>query len=276
MASSRNNLLVSVLMPAYNAQDYIGEAIESILSQTYSNFELLIADDASTDNTKAIITGYAKTDKRVRLIANSKNLYIAANRNKLITEAKGTYVVWADADDISYPERIETQIKILESDASIGICGGSLELFGNKKTEGKIRSYPLADYEARRKIFRYVTVAQPAAMIRREVFDKLGNYDLSTPPAEDLDMLFRIGEKYKFANTDKVVIKYRDNPNSATYQRLRKIELTTLRLRFSYFKSEYYHHSVFDVLYNCLHWLSVWIVPPKAKILLFNLLRNNT
>src|SRR3989338_6124930 len=98
---------VSVLMPAYNAGKYIGEAIESILHQTFTDFELVIVDDGSTDNTWDIIQEYKKTDNRIVAIKNDKNIKLALTLNKGIGLCKGTYVVRMDANDYSYPDRIE-------------------------------------------------------------------------------------------------------------------------------------------------------------------------
>ena len=267
--------LISVLMPAYNAERFIADAIESILNQTYKNFELIVADDASTDSTAKIVKEYCAKDKRVALISNKKNLYIAANRNKLIKMARGEFIAWADADDISLPYRLEEQYKIMMKDKKIGICGGSLEIFGNTRANGQVRRYPATNKLAKKKIFRYVTVAQPAAMLRSEVFETIGVFDTKTPPAEDLNLLFRIGEKYKFANSKKILIKYRDNPGSATYKRLKKIEITTIKMRIAYFRNKNYNANAGDYFYNIFHFFSIWLIPPKYKIALFNKLRNS-
>ena len=98
---------VSVIMPAYNSEKYISDSINSILSQTYTNFELLILNDCSQDRTLELITELAKKDSRIKVINNPVNLNIAANRNKGIEISKGEYIVWQDSDDISLPNRIE-------------------------------------------------------------------------------------------------------------------------------------------------------------------------
>ena len=117
--------LVSVLMPAYNAEKYIAEAIESILNQTYENFELIIADDASTDKTWSIICNYNNNDKRIVAVRNNKNLYIAGNRNKLVSLARGKYIAWQDADDISYRKRLERQVNLWKKTRMLGFVGGT-------------------------------------------------------------------------------------------------------------------------------------------------------
>ena len=103
--------LVSVIMSAYNSKSTIGESIESILSQSYQNIELLICNDGSTDDTQKILNSFQKKDSRVRLFQNPKNLGLTASLNILIAESKGVFIARQDADDISLPERLEEQLQ---------------------------------------------------------------------------------------------------------------------------------------------------------------------
>ncbi|PVG84317.1 hypothetical protein DDE18_01425 [Nocardioides gansuensis] len=262
-------------MPVYNGEEFVGKAIECILGQTYQNLELLIANDASTDGSAAILESFAAQDSRVVVIDNPVNLYIAGNRNMLMSRARGKYIAWADADDESVPTRLERQVAFLEANPDVAMCGGDLEIFGNTSANGQVRAYPRTDVEIRRKIFRYVPLAQPAAMVRTEAIRAVGEFDLSTPPAEDLDMLFRIGSRYRLGNVEGVVIRYRDHATSATYKRLRTIEKVSVRSRMRNFANPAYSAGVADRLYNVAHWLSIWVMPPKWKITLFNYLRNS-
>jgi len=261
-------------MPAYNAEKYIAEAIESILSQTYQNLELIIIDDCSTDNTWELIRKFRNKDKRIQVFQNNENLYIAENRNKLLTKSQGKYIVWQDADDVSLPDRIEKQVQLLESDRSIGIVGGYLLFYQDKKFTST-RKYDQNDKELRSKIFRYSPVAQPAAMIRKECFDKVGLYNPKYPPAEDIDMSFRIGNYYKFANVSQPVIMYRQYAESATFQRLKKIELSTIEIRLKNALNPNYHFGILDMIYNLVQCVSIYIMPAKLKINLFNAVRNS-
>lgn len=266
--------LVSVLMPAYNVEKYIGETIESILNQTFTDFELIISDDASTDRTWEVIQDYAKKDKRIFIYKNKKNLYIAENRNMLVRKAKGKYIAWQDADDISLVDRIEKQYEFMEQNPRVGIIGGYLQFFDEKGIKS-IRKYATTDNELRKNIFRFSPVAQPTAMIRRECFEKVGLYNPKYPPAEDIDMSFRIGSFYEFANLPQITLKYREHLNSATFNKLKKIELSTLEVRRNNDGKKGYHMSIIDYLYNLLQYVSVFIVPSQLKIALFNTFRNS-
>ena len=104
--------LVSIIMPAYNCGRFIKESIDSVLAQTYTNWELLIVDDCSTDNTKAIVSTY--DDKRIRYMRNPQNMGAALTRNKALREAKGRYIAFLDADDMWLPEKLERQIAFMQ------------------------------------------------------------------------------------------------------------------------------------------------------------------
>ena len=120
--------LVSIILPCYNAQLFLNKAIDSILKQTYNNFELICIDDCSTDKTAEILKYYESLDSRIKVYTNKKNLKIAETLNIGLQHAKGKYIARMDADDISIPNRIELQVSFLEKDDSIGICGGQCKV----------------------------------------------------------------------------------------------------------------------------------------------------
>jgi len=138
-----------------------------------------------------------------------------------------------------------------------------------------VRKYPAEDIDLRRCIFRYSPIAQPAAMVRMEALTKAGEYNLKYPPAEDIDMTFRIGEHYKLANLPEIVVRYRESNTSATFTRLKKMELSTLEIRYKHARSLAYRVTLGDKVYNILHFISIWIVPSRLKIRLFNWWRNS-
>lgn len=260
-------------MAAYNAERYVGKAIESILNQTFVDFEFIIIDDCSTDKTWEIVQKYAKREARIVAAKNEKNLGIAGNRNKLISLARGRYIAWQDVDDISLPKRIEHEYLFMEKNPDVGIVGGFLEIFNENGIVG-IRNYKSEDKDLRKTIFRYSPVAQPAAMIRKKCFDEFGLYNSRYFSTEDLDMSFRIGTKYKFANLQEIVIKYRENYNSASLKRLKAAEKSTLKIRLMYSKDPHYNSVFIDYIYNTLHFFSIFIIPSKIKVKLFNFYRN--
>jgi len=268
-----NNPLVSVIIPAYNAEKYVAEAISSILSQTYKNIEVIIIDDASADSTLKIIHEYKLKDDRIRLYNNKKNVGIGANRARGIKLAKGEYICWQDADDISLPNRVASQVSYLNDHLGVGVVGGFIQFF-DETGDGVIRRYAENDAALRSKIFRYNPIAQPASMFRAEVYRKVGLYNLKYVVSEDLEMLFRAGTKYHFANVQEVVLKYRQTTNSLTRSNLHNMEKTAISLRWKYSKNSEYNFTVLDVLYNIAQCISM-ILPINLRMYIFRVVRGD-
>lgn len=268
-----NKPLVTVVTPAYNAERFLSEAIESILNQTYENIEYILIDDASTDNTKDIINKYAKKDNRIKTHFNAKNLNIGGVRNQGVKLAKGKYIAWQDADDISLPTRIEKQVEFMESNPKVGMCGSFIEFFEDNGNH-HIRKYLTEDSEIRKKMFRYAPAAEPASILRMECFKKAGEYDPTLPPAADIDMSFRIGQHYKFANIPEVLLRYRVHPQSATSQKLKVSERNTKLIRNKYKNHPAYTYTFADAIYNFLQEKTAALMPAPFRIRLFNFLRS--
>ena len=265
---------ISVVMPVYNAERYLKDAIESILNQTFSDFEFIVIDDASTDNSYKIIEEFTKTDERIVVLRNENNLGIAETRTKGTINAKGKYIAVADADDISISTRFEKQYNYLEKHSDCGVIGGFIELFDSDT--GKIigvRKYYEDDTNLRKRLFLYCPIAQPVCMIRKEVFDNIGYYDPKYPPAEDLDLWFRIGMKYKFANIQEILLKYRVHKKSATISKIQKMEAMTLEIREKYSTGYGYSMTLFDKMYNFIIRIT-YFIPYKIKIWVFNFIRD--
>ncbi len=265
--------LVTVLTPAYNVEKYISEAIESILKQSYSNFEFIIIDDKSTDNTSKIIKEYKQRDSRIKLIFNKENLKLSRTLNKGLNIAQGKYIIRFDADDISYPTRIEKQVKLMETKDDVGISGGTMVIINSSgRTIGK-REYHLTDKKIRSKIFRYSPFCHPAIIIRRSVLRKSGLYNPDFNPAEDYELYFRIGKHAKFANLPDKLIKYRILDNSMTSKQIKEMESQTIKARRMYYQS--YKATMVDKLYTNLLQLMVSfpIISAKRKLWLFTKVR---
>ena len=121
--------MISVVMPVYNAEKYVAEAVESILQQTYTDFEFIIIDDCSTDNSYGILQTYAAKDIRIRLFKNDVNNKLPNTLNFGIAQSNGKYIARMDADDISLPERFAKQVEFMESHPEIGVCGTLIKEF---------------------------------------------------------------------------------------------------------------------------------------------------
>lgn len=261
-------------MPAYNAERYIEEAIESILTQTYTYWELLIIDDGSTDATLEIARRYMARDMRIRTDRHHKNMGVSATRNELIADAKGKYVAWMDADDISLPDRIRQQVLYMEVHEHVGICGGYLEFIDDGKKTLSVRRYAQKDAELRAHLFRFSGVSQGAAMVRLDILRRTRLYDSSLSQAEDLDILFQLAALSKMANLSLPVLRYRWNGTSATYNRLKQNIVATLRVRLRAVRSYGYRMSFLDVMHFVAATFML-MMPRTIVYVIFNRYRNS-
>lgn len=270
----KNRNLVSVVLPVYNAALYLSEAIQSILNQTYSNFELIIIDDASTDNSWIIITQFAQQDKRIRTFRNERNLKLSKTLNLGIEHASGIYIARMDADDISLPDRLEKQVAYMNMHPEVGISGGSMEIMRATGDVFAKRTYHLNDQDIRSHIFRYSPYSHPLIIMRKTILNKVGGYRDEYNPAEDYELYFRIGAVSKFGNLSDTLLKYRVVDKSMTTGSTRKMELKTIDIRNMYSKDAHYGYSLIDRAYSIAQLLSIYIIPSSLKIYIFNFLRN--
>jgi glycosyltransferase involved in cell wall biosynthesis len=199
-------------MPVFNAGNYIAEAISSVLNQSLTNFELLIYDDASTDNTYSVITSFS--DKRIIYKKIPENVGYVSLRNKGIDNARGKFIAWMDADDVSMPTRFEEQVFFLERNPHIGICGSWYEFFGDNSG---IVECPVSFEEISYFLFFGTPFGNPSVMIKKELIDKHRlRYDNEFYATEDYDMFERASLCFELANIPKVLLKYRKHDCQVT------------------------------------------------------------
>jgi glycosyltransferase involved in cell wall biosynthesis len=205
---------VTVFMPVYNAGKYLNEAIISILNQTYENFEFLIVNDGSTDDSLNTIKSF--NDKRIRLIENESNKGLITSLNVGLTESRGEYIVRMDADDISLPNRIEKQINFLISNPEYGLLGSWFEDFG-ENIPNKIVKYSSEDTEIRIRHLYQTHISHPTAVIKKKIIDKYNlQFDSDRVHGEDYDFWVRISEYCKMSNYPEILVRKRDHPKSIT------------------------------------------------------------
>lgn len=270
------NPKVSVLLPVYNAERFLAASITSILSQTYRDFELVVIDDCSRDDSWRIVDRYARQDKRIVAIRNEKNLNLTATLNKGIEMAKGEYIARMDHDDISLPERLEKQVRFLDKYRDVGIVGGDIDIIDEEGRVFARREYNRTDSAIREKMFRYSPFCHPAVMIRRKALDEAGYYDYRFAPADDYELYFRLGMKFRFANLNIVVLRYRVvRHTSMTTGGTRKMEKSTISVRRKYADFPPYHMGLADRFYNLIHFLSLYLIPTQFKAWCFTKLRNS-
>ncbi|KQW97699.1 glycosyltransferase family 2 protein [Flavobacterium sp. Root420] len=198
------NPRITVLMPVYNCELYIKETINSILNQTFIDFEFLIIDDASTDKTIDIIKTY--NDERIKLIKKTLNTGLTNSLNIGLKLAKGEYIARMDGDDISFPQRFAKQIALLDANPDIVLCGTLYKVIGTEK----ICNHPLLYEEIKVKLISGCYIAHPTVMFRKSVFESYQlEYDPAMEPAEDYDLWARLSFIGKIVNIGEVLLYYR-------------------------------------------------------------------
>jgi hypothetical protein len=218
--------LVSVLMPAYNADQFLAQAVESVLGQTYANWELLLMNDGSTDRTREVALSFA--DPRIRLIDNEANLGLTPTLNRGIGLARGTYLARLDADDVAYPQRLAVQVAYLEQHPAVGMCGAwadQIDAQGQVTGEIKVVVAP-ADIQATmlfHNCFYHSTVMLRTELARQE-------YDLRFPIQEDYEFWVRLARQVQLAVVPQKLVQYRVHGGNVTITKRQSAQAHTEKI----------------------------------------------
>jgi glycosyltransferase involved in cell wall biosynthesis len=204
---------VSVVLPVYNGEEYLRASLDSIFSQTYSDFELIIINDGSTDGSKAILDSI--NDRRVR-VYHQENIGLAATLNRGVKLARGEYVARQDQDDVSYPERLEKQVRYLDANPECALLGTRAEIWvGNKKTE-RAHDHLTECADLRFDLLFDNPFVHSSVMFRKDVVCELGGYAMekSRQPPEDYELWSRIARVAYVGNLPERLVAYREVPKS--------------------------------------------------------------
>lgn len=236
-------------MSAYNQAQYLPQAIDSILRQTFSDFEFIIINDASTDDTAQVLRQLK--NKRVKLLSNRRRQGLTRSLNRGITVSRGEYLARMDADDIAYPNRLALQLHFLESHPMIVACGTAVNLIDSRGQKVGQKAYPR--YITKSILMRYNPLIHPTVMIRKEVCI----YDASLNGAEDYDLWLRLGSQYQLANISQVLLAYRINPRGISWDNLKSTELQAIKARLKALRR-----------YNYPLWQSIFLIKPIFSYLI--------
>lgn len=204
---SHDSPLVTVLMPVYNGEKYLCESIDSILDQTFHNYEFLIINDGSTDRSVEIVKSYR--DPRIKLVHNGRNLGLIETLNRGIRISRGEYIARMDSDDISLPRRIEIQTNEMDKHDDWGICGSWVRILGGADS-GTVQCYPTKSKYLMCELLFDSPMAHPSIMIRKEtIFKSNEYYDENFKHAEDYDLWCRLAKITSMSNIPKILLTYR-------------------------------------------------------------------
>lgn len=217
-------------MPVCNSENTVGIAVQSILSQTYKDFEFIIIDDASVDTTAKVVR--KMHDKRIFLTRNSRCLGVAGSLNKALTYTKGKYIARMDADDIALPNRLQTQLSFMKKNPAVDAVGSWVEIIDcygksigykkNRTQHSEIKKYLLAENQ----------LIHPTLFVRKKLLERIGGYRENREGAEDYELIaLLMAAGARFANIPKFLLKYRRCKSSISYQTMKKVEFQALRVR---------------------------------------------
>ncbi|EKQ51106.1 MULTISPECIES: glycosyltransferase [unclassified Clostridium] len=235
------NPKISVIMPVYNGEKFLKQSIESILKQSYKDFEFIVIDDGSTDESLSIIQYYMNVDKRITLISR-ENRGLVYSLNEGISLAKAEYIARMDSDDISLANRLEKQVKFLDKNGDVDILAGNVDLFGTIDEE-YMRTYKemfkgFSDKDRNETdLFDGYTICHPSVMIRTKVLKSLNGYNSEYKYSEDIELWFRAIKKgFKILKLDDILLKYRLHDNSKSYIERSFAAQDTFKVRVEYIK----------------------------------------
>ncbi|KKQ40653.1 MAG: Glycosyl transferase, family 2 [Candidatus Magasanikbacteria bacterium GW2011_GWA2_37_8] len=209
---------VSITIAAYNCEKTISRAIESVLLQSYIDWELVIIDDYSSDNTRLIIEQYAKKDQRIHLLINENNLGIYKTRLKSLGVCKGDLIAVLDSDDIwSDSGKLKKQINFLKDNKDCVLVGGMAKVIDENEEEIGVVIRQNKDEEIRKKILSSNQFVHSSVMFRKKVAESVGGYG-EFSVGEDYDLFLRMGLKGKFANLTDILVYYRRHSSNVTWK----------------------------------------------------------
>jgi glycosyltransferase involved in cell wall biosynthesis len=204
-------------MSVYNGEDYLREAVESILHQTFADFEFIIIDDGSTDQTTNILQTIG--NERLRILSNEKNIGLANSLNRGLRLARGEYVARMDADDVSLPDRLEKEVEFLDHHPAAGVVGTGYISIDESGNETMVVTFPTDNATLQDRLLHHCCICHGSAMIRRECLEAIGGYRPDFKVAEDYDLFLRLAERFEVANLTEPLYKYRVITSSISVHR---------------------------------------------------------
>jgi glycosyltransferase involved in cell wall biosynthesis len=270
--NDNNNPLISVLMPMFNAAQYVEEAIQSIRRQTYPNWELIIIDDCSTDGSVAVVKKLKKEDPRIKLYRNPKNLGIGSTMNEALRHAKGSFLARMDADDVAFPERLEKQVSYLLNHHDVGIVGSYMVEINEHNDVIAARKVPLDHESISRSMINTQTIQNSTNMINPKLIPAHQlRYDGRYSPVDDLDFWFRQLNHVRFANIPEYLMGYRKHTNNSSLKNIKKTFALTHQIRLKALTKYGYTTGFTQIAIHALQALIVFTIPNRMLYGLFKL-----
>lgn len=262
--------LVSVILPVYNAGLYLTEAIKSIVKQSYYNWQLIIVDDASTDNSLAIAQAFAKKYQRIKVFHNHQHLGVAQTANLALTKAKGQFIARMDGDDIAFPERLTKQVTFLQQNPQIIAVGGQCQLIDAQGKKIGKKSLPLSNQEIYEDLMSRLPIQQPSMMVNCTLLPKnFIWYHQNIPSGEEHQLLFRFFQYGEVRNLPETLLKYRLHGDNTSLQNPKRDFYHIFSSRIQAILHWGYRPSLKGLLLNFIQFFVVTLLPNKYIYPLF-------
>ena len=253
--------LITIYMPVFNAAQFLDQSISSILNQTFSNFEFIIVDDASTDNSWKIIKSYAKKDKRIIAIKNKINLGVSLTSNIAISQSSGKFLARMDADDISFPDRLQKQIDFFKKNKSTVAIGGQCVVIDEFDNVIGNKNFPTKFNKIKDMIFWAVPLQQPSMMINLTKLPKNFTwYQPNQSSAEEINLMFRFMQYGQISNLSDNLLFYRHLNNSLSHKNPKATFKLTLKSRLNALKLGF-RPSFTAIVLNLMQLIVVGLIP---------------
>lgn len=274
MLFKNKNPLVSVVMPVFNAGNFLAEAISSVLNQSYKNIELIIVNDGSTDTSKKIIANFKKADKRVRVFTNKRNLGVSKSASIGIAHANGQFIARMDADDVTTVDRVVKQVEFLLKNKGYVAVGGQCDLIDANGEKIGEKHFPLKDSEIKKVIFSHVPLQQPTLMVNKNLIpDNFVWYDENYSSAEELELIFKLFKLGKIANLPQIVLSYRMHKHNSSLINPKRTFYLTLKTRMIAILKYGYVPSFGGVISSLLQTIFVTLAPSFIIYPIYSYLR---
>ncbi len=219
MSNYQTKPKISVILPVYNAARFLRESLDSILNQTFEDFEIIAVDDGSVDGSQYILKQYQKRDQRLKVYYNNSNLGVSRTANRAIQLAKGDYIARMDADDVMIKSRLEIQYKFLKNNPEYILVGGQVRLIDEDGNQKRIKNFPSNHNDIKSMMYLACPVQQATIMVNKNKLPKdFVWYIDGMNTAEEVELMFKLLNYGKFKNLQTIVHDYRQHPGSLSHQ----------------------------------------------------------
>ena len=253
--------LITVYMPVFNAAKFLHQSINSILNQTFSDFEFIIVDDASTDNSWKIIKSYSKKDNRIIPIKNKINLGVSLTSNIAISQAKGKFLARMDADDISFTDRLQKQLDFLQQNHSLVAVGGQCIVIDSQDNIIGHKNFPTEPHKLKDMLFWAIPMQQPSMMVNLSKLPKKFTwYQPNQSSAEEINLMFRFMKYGQISNLTDNLLFYRHLDTSLSHKNPKNTFKLTLKSRFNALKLGF-KPSLKAIILNLMQIVVILLIP---------------